>query len=49
MHTGRFAAEAISKRLVKKIDYSGNLVMNHKYYLDWREDNYCAALFFINR
>ena len=38
-----------SKRLVKKIDYSGNLVMNHKYYLDWREDNYCAALFFINR
>jgi len=20
--------------------------MNHKYYLDWREDNYCTALFF---
>jgi len=34
------------KRLVKKIDYSGNLIMNHKYYLDWREDNYCTALFF---
>ena len=38
-----------SKRLVKKVDYSGNLIMNHKYYLNWREDNYCPALFFINR